>query len=157
MRQFETNETKIEAPCRGNTGVLAAGPSDAARQNETTETEIGAAQLRAVEALAQGASAAVAAQAVGVGRATIYRWLRDPRFVAALNGAKREHVAAAHAGMRKLADQAVAFVGHVLNSENCNYTMRLNIALKVLRAVGADRPEPLTDLDEEAFGQVTAR
>ena len=126
------------------------------RQNETDETEFSASQWRAIEVLAQGARAADAAQAAGVGRATVYRWLQDAGFAAALNGAKREHVASAHAGLRKLADKAVALVGEVLNNDKFHYGLRLEIALKVLKAVGADRPEPLTILDNDASRRAAA-
>jgi hypothetical protein len=76
-------------------------------QSGTDGTDFDAAQLRAVEALVGGATVTAAAQAAGVGRTTMHRWLNDPAFSAFLNQTKREHLATIHAGLRTLAVDAL--------------------------------------------------
>lgn len=75
------------------------------------------AQLRAIEALALGATFAAAAEAAGVDRTTVYRWRRDDAaFVAGLNRALRDRADAMRAELEGLAAEAVETIRQLMRS-----------------------------------------
>lgn len=99
--------------------------------------ELGQKQETALAALRGGSSFPQAAEAAGVGRATVYRWMQsDPHFRAAYNAWQQEQAESARARLLKLADQAVDVVEKALARGD------QKIAVGVLKNIGAmRRPE----------------
>jgi phage terminase small subunit len=86
-------------------------PPDDPMQHNATEFDVPANQRLAIEALVAGKNMTAAAQAAGVTRATLWRWMnKDADFQAALNSYKRElfeQVETQAVGLAKLAIEAV--------------------------------------------------
>src|SRR6185312_3679193 len=75
-------------------------------------------QRAAFESLRGGSSFAIAAERAGVGRVTVYRWVKaDPNFRAAYNAWRQEMAESAQTRLLKLADKAVDCVEEALK---CN-------------------------------------
>jgi len=88
-------------------------------------------QEAALVRLAEGKSVVDSAKAAGVGRATLFRWLKnDPVFVAAYNAWKQEAMETARARLVALAGEAVTAVGGALEKGD------VRTALTVLKALG---------------------
>ena len=86
-------------------GTTALAPPDPAAAALT------AAQRAAIEHLAAGDTPADAADAAGVGRSTVYRWIKaDPAFAAAHHAWQAQAVATARGRLLALADAAVTTV-----------------------------------------------
>ncbi len=89
-------------------------------------------QIAALERLLAGETVTATAEAVGVDRSTLHRWLReDYMFQARLNQAKGELADATQARLLRVADKAAEVVGKAVDQGN------LNAALAVLRGLGA--------------------
>lgn len=123
------------------------------RQIETPEcdtdtdaaTELTAAQVVALAAIAGGGSVSDAAAAAGVHRATVYRWLdSDPVFVAERNRLQAEQRARLNAQVNELTDLAIGFIRGVLDDSELlvPQALRLRAALAVLGRSGVLEPEP---------------
>jgi hypothetical protein len=120
----------------------------------TLRIELCPAQARALAALLRGTTVTAAAEAAGVDRATVHRWLRhDTDFQAELNRGKAELLDAVRAELRALASDAVGVVRDMLSPATAAPPpVRLKAALAVLAMVGADRQEdlgPQTPADAE--------
>jgi hypothetical protein len=107
------------------------------------ETEIPQPRRLAIEALVKGTSVTSAALAAGVARSTLNRWLNEPEFAAALSQAKRAYLTALQARMRGLANSALIVLDEALCSPRLALAFRATLALRILKAVGADMPEDL--------------
>ena len=91
-------------------------------------------QETALAALRGGSNFPQAAEAAGVGRATVYRWMQsDPHFRAAYNAWQQEQAESAQARLLKLADQAVDVVEKALTRGD------QKVAVGVLKSIGAMR------------------
>ena len=89
-------------------------------------------QIAALERLLAGETVTATAEAVGIDRSTLHRWLReDYVFQARLNQAKRELADATRARLLRVADKAAEAVGNAVDQGN------LNAALAVLKGLGA--------------------
>ncbi len=72
-------------------------------------------QRRALELLTRGRSIRSAASEAGVGRTTLYRWLRDdPQFIAAYNLWNDELIESARARLASLINAAVDTMGRAI-------------------------------------------
>jgi len=97
--------------------------------------ELPAKQREAMEALKLGKSFPQAAEAAGVNRATVYRWLQaDPHFKAAYNAWQRELSESAHSRLLKLTEKAVDVVEKALECDD------RKVAMKLLMELGSLRP-----------------
>jgi hypothetical protein len=116
-------------------------------------------QLQAIAALIGGATVTVAAQAAGVSRTTVHRWLAgDSTFAAELALAKIEQAAALQAGIRGLGDLAVGAMRDLLTSPNVPPAVRLRAASTVLELLRAlPGPEDLYEDDLRPFADVERR
>jgi AcrR family transcriptional regulator len=117
------------------------------RHDATPETEppskLTPAQITALAALAGGGNVSVAADAAGVHRASIYRWLDDDaEFLAELNRLKAEQRAALAAQVGELTAQALEVVRGVLTDPAVPAAVRLKAAMAVLERAGALEPAP---------------
>ena len=95
---------------------------------------LGRTQEAALAALRTGSSFRQAAEAAGVSRPTIYRWVQsDPHFRAAYNAWMQEQAESARGRLLKLADKAVDVVEAELGRSN------EKVAVQVLRNMGVIR------------------
>jgi hypothetical protein len=132
---------------------------DIVRHNATPETTTTPGQLRAITALVGCATVTAAAEAAGVSRATLHRWLAgDSTFAAELALAKIEQDAALQAGIRGLGDLAVGAIRDLPTSPNVPPTVRLRAASTVpdlLRSLPG--PEDLYEDDLRPFTELERR
>jgi hypothetical protein len=125
-------------------------------QQNATEFDVPANQRMAIEALVAGKNMTTSAEAAGVTRATLWRWLnKDPEFQAALNSYKREvceQVETQTVGLAKLAIEAV---------ENALRSGDARTAIAVLRGLGildgSRLTAPTDDVEELRLRQRRAR
>ena len=114
-------------------------------------------QHKALRALLSENTVAKAAVASGVGESTIYKWLTDPLFRAALAQAEGEAVAAAGRRLAALAESALDTVADVMADPTTPAPVRVRAAevilsnlLKYREIVGFEGR--LTDLEKELRG-----
>jgi AcrR family transcriptional regulator len=106
-------------------------------------TELTAAQIVALAAIAGGGSVSDAAAAAGMHRATIYRWLDDDAgFLAELNRLQHEARARLAAQVAELHVVALQTVRNILEGTEAPAAVRLRAALAVLGRAGVLEPEP---------------
>lgn len=99
-------------------------------------------QLVAIAALVAGATNTTAAEAAGVDRSTLFRWLKgDAEFVAALNLARSEQAERTRAELRGLASEAVATIRELMTSPQTPPAIRLRAAATALEIAGGTGPE----------------
>src|SRR5947209_6027615 len=95
----------------GSAALLATASAAAAR----SAAALSPAQRTAIERLTSGYTMVDSALAAGVGRATLYRWLKsDPEFLAAYNAWQQDAVATARGRLLALTDSAVSAVGKAM-------------------------------------------
>jgi transposase-like protein len=95
---------------------------------------LGQTQEAALAALRTGSTYRQAAEAAGVSRPTIYRWMQsDPHFRAAYNAWKQEQTESARGRLLKMADQAVDVLEQGLRAND------RHVAMQVLKGTGALR------------------
>ena len=87
---------------------------------------------KAVEALLTKADIKKAAEAAGVSRKTLYRWLKDADFLAALAEAEAEALATLSRTLVALGDQAVAVLRDAMRDSTAPINARLRAADMVL-------------------------
>ena len=115
----------------------SARPEDNARDSATNKENLTVAQLKALGPLASGEAISHVAEAAGVDRSTVYRWLKnDAEFVAEFNRRREESVGAIQSELRTLAREAVAVLREILLDKNAPSSVRLRAALALLRSVG---------------------
>src|SRR5947199_259800 len=96
--------------------------------------DLPAAQQEALAAIKAGLSFPKAAEAAGVGRTTIYRWVQsDPHFRAAYNVWQRETRESAHARLLKLTEKAAEVVEAAMGRSDEKTAVALLKHLGVLR------------------------
>jgi hypothetical protein len=109
--------------------------------------ELTIAQQGAIEALRNGCSFVRAAEAAGVSRVTLYRWVRaDAAFRAAYNAWQAEMADSARARLLKLTDQAVDVVEAALRRND------EKTAVQMLKDLGVLRPRRRGSTDAEVVG-----
>lgn len=106
-------------------------------------------QSRAIQLLLQGESISDVATAVGRDRATLYRWLHQPKFIAERNRLAKETYDASRARLHNLARRAIDVVERRVDSGD------LKAALAVLRMTGLATAEKFDDETDE--GRLIAR
>lgn len=89
-------------------------------------------QLRAVQALLTAKSIDDAATTAGVGARTLYRWLTEQPFKAALATAEGELLDAATRRLLGLQDAAIETFDDILKSASASQALRLRAAQSVL-------------------------
>jgi transposase len=126
-----------------NNGLFLCEPSaeNHPPDESPASTALNAKQLQVAVALAAGKTETDAARLVGVNRSTIYRWQRDPEFVAELNRLKREIRADRRAKLRTLLDTATEIMQRSLEDEDED--IRLKAAMFVLTKFAPRAHEPI--------------
>ena len=98
--------------------------------------DIAAQKQRAILLLLEGSTVSKTAEAVGVDRSTLHRWLREPRFVAERNRLAKEAREACQERLRYLAGTAVEVVAQAVEAGN------LKASLSILKIVGLGNVGP---------------
>jgi len=141
---------------------MSQNPTDPGRASGLTPK-----QVLAAGALTAGQTITDAAQAAGVDRSTVHRWLReDFHFQAALNAARRDLLSEIENRLLRLAHDAANAVGQAIEAGD------VSAAIAVLRGIGAlsgkrpaiglENPEELrqedaTERDERVFHRLIRR
>ncbi len=81
-----------------------------------TAVRLSARQRQAIEALLATGDVTIAAQAVGVNRATLYRWMKQPAFVQAVHDAKADAVEDLARMLVRLGRTAVATLAKAMSN-----------------------------------------
>ncbi|NMC31568.1 MAG: helix-turn-helix domain-containing protein [Veillonellaceae bacterium] len=98
--------------------------------------DIAAQKQQALQRLLEGNSVTKTAEAVGIDRSTLHRWLREPRFIAERNRLAKEARDACQERLRHLATQAVEVVAQAVEAGN------LKAALNIIKIVGLGNVGP---------------
>lgn len=80
-----------------------------------TATTLTSRQQQAITAIVATGDVTVAAQSVGVNRATLYRWMKQPGFVQAVHGAEADAVEDLSRMLVRLGRTAVATLARAMN------------------------------------------
>jgi len=108
-------------------------------------------------ALASGATLTAAAEAAGIHRVTIYRWIKDlPDFTAAVQQARAESILARRDDLHHLSNRALETVLSVLDDTKASPSTRLRAAIFVLQRPqrpkdGWALPEPLPEPNRDTL------
>lgn len=99
-----------------------------------TDSRLTSKQTAAIRALLDPAtpSIAQAAKAAGVSETTLYRWMHEPDFSAALADAQGQAIGEAVRSLTALSQRAIAVVHSVLNDVNASPSARLRAATVAL-------------------------
>ena len=99
----------------------------------------------AFEALRGGSTFRQAAEAAGVNRATLYRWVQsDPKFRAAYNAWQQELVESSRARLLTFVEQAVEVVGKAIIRDDRKVAMGMLRQLGIMRAPNRKPTDPET-------------
>jgi len=109
-----------------------------------TEIVLATEQQVVLEGLVVGKSVTEISQSAGVGRATIYRWMKDPTFRAAFNQWHEQMLESGRSRLLMMVDKAANSLEKALEAGDAK------AALELLRGMGVLRPRPIgpTDADE---------
>jgi hypothetical protein len=114
-------------------------------QNATLEP-LTPAQETAIAALLAGRTVTNAAEAAGVDRATVHRWLREHfGFQAAVNAGRRELREGVHTRLERLAEKAAGCVEKAIDGGDVKAALEILKGLQVLAptSIGSEDPEQL--------------
>ena len=89
-------------------------------------------QRKAIETLLTTGSKTEAAKAAGVRRQTIYRWLKQPRFRAALVEAEGEALASLSQALVRLGDKAARTLDQAMDNDDATTSAKVRAADVVL-------------------------
>lgn len=132
-------------PCdtlKKNCDTSFAGPRELTpgQSLDDLERELTLQQRRAIDLISTGQSAVATADALGVHRATLYRWRQEPAFAAVLKRRQDELYAAAVDQMRGSLVKAIRTVSEELDSRSVDG--RLRAAYRLLPYVGSPKLRP---------------
>ncbi len=99
---------------------------------DSTANELTTKQARAVQALLSAASVVEAARVAHVGERTLFRWLTEPIFRAALSEAEGALLDSATRRLLGLQDTAIETFENILKDEEASQAIRLRAATAVL-------------------------
>ena len=128
-----------------------AGTDDPVRPEATHgEDYLGPAQHRAVIALLEYPTVKEAAEAAGVHKATVYRWLQEPQFQTIYREARREAVSRATARLQQISGEAVEALREIVGDSTQQGASRVGAARVILEYAAK-----MTELED--FGARLAR
>ena len=114
-------------------------------------------QEKAIQALLAHPTMDEAAQAAGVGRTTIFRWLQQKEFQTAYRNARRESVKHAIARLQNRTSEAVEVLAEVMNDQTNNPSARVGAAKAIIEySIKAVEIEDLAQRVEELEGLINA-
>lgn len=107
--------------------------------------KLSANQIKAIAALLKFPFIKDAAQACGLGRRTIDRYLKQPHFKAELRKQQDGLIVAASAALAGLAGDAIKTLGEIVKDEEASASVRVRAAIAIL-----EQRRKTTELDELA-------
>jgi hypothetical protein len=132
---IQNNGQKAQGTIVAASSAGAAGAMRNAAPAPTAAAEITVDQEKAIVLMGSGKSVSEAARETGVGRATLYRWLRDdPAFIAAWNAWRREQGLATRARLLGVAAEAAESVREAVRKDG-------RLALTLLKEMGLVKAE----------------
>jgi hypothetical protein len=139
-----------EAQEKGGRVPLACYEDPPQETTDPTPSKLKVKQQLAITALLGGASQSAAAEAAGVDRSTLYRWMkRDAEFVAAYNRVKHDHYDAIHARMFQITNQMMDTLENLLKrpfSTTSDRLRMISVGLQLRKQIMAQRaPDCPTD------------
>jgi hypothetical protein len=139
-----------EAQEKGGRVPLAWFENPPEETTDPTPSKLKVKQQLAITALLGGASQSAAAEAAGVDRSTLYRWMkRDAEFVAAYNRVKHDHYDAIHARMFQITNQMMDTLENLLKrpfSTTSDRLRMISVGLQLRKQIMAQRaPDCPTD------------
>jgi hypothetical protein len=139
-----------EAQEKGGRVPLACFEDPPQETTDPTPSKLKVKQQLAITALLGGASQSAAAEAAGVDRSTLYRWMkRDAEFVAAYNRVKHDHYDAIHARMFQITNQMLDTLENLLKrpfSTTSDRLRMISVGLQLRKQIMAERaPDCPTD------------
>jgi AcrR family transcriptional regulator len=123
------------------------------RRSET-DSKLTSRQAKALEALISETSVQGAADAAGVSRATLYRWLREETFAAALREARARIFESLLTDLHAIGRLAIDALREVLEDKKANPSTRVKASLGALSVIIRAREiieteERLRELEEQ--------
>jgi len=97
------------------------------RRNATVST-LTSRQQQAIQAIVATGDVTIAAQSVGVNRATLYRWMKQPAFVQAVHSAEADAVEDLSRMLVRLGRTAVATLARAMNDPSTPAATRVRAA-----------------------------
>jgi hypothetical protein len=139
-----------EAQEKGGRVPLAWFENPPEETTDPTPSKLKVKQQLAITALLGGASQSAAAEAAGVDRSTLYRWMkRDAEFVAAYNRVKHDHYDTIHARMFQITNQMMDTLENLLKrpfSTTSDRLRMISVGLQLRKQIMAQRaPDCPTD------------
>jgi hypothetical protein len=132
-----------EAQEKGGRVPLACFEDPPQETTDPTPSKLKVKQQLAITALLGGASQSAAAEAAGVDRSTLYRWMkRDAEFVAAYNRVKHDHYDAIHARMFQITNQMMDTLENLLKrpfSTTSDRLRMISVGLQLRKQIMAQR------------------
>ena len=105
-----------------------------------TDSELSPKQLAVISSLIAGCTVTEAAEAVGVDRSTIHRWLSsDAAFIADYNRQRLDLVNSQQARLRTLSDKSLSVLEKLLDDEQVSPSVRLRAAMAIVHRQGLSR------------------
>jgi hypothetical protein len=147
------NELIREAQEKGGRVPLACYENPPQETTDPTPSKLKVKQQLAITALLGGASQSAAAEAAGVDRSTLYRWMkRDAEFVAAYNRVMHDHYDAIHARMFQITNQMMETLEKLLArpfSTTSDRLRMISVGLQLRKQIMAQRaPDCPTDVKD---------
>lgn len=102
------------------------------RRSETPQAALTAKQQRAIDALLREPTTQAAAEAAGVSKATIFRWLADEAFSAAYQTARGQLLESTLTALQSASIDAVNVLREVMTDASLNAFARVSAAKAVL-------------------------
>jgi len=116
-----------------------------AKQNETSAGFLNGKQIKAVEALIACDTLDEAAKTVGISRATMYRYLKEPAFESELNRAKRQLVNRAILRLQQSCGDATRALAEICRDKDAPASARVTASKAILD--GALKAIELEDIE----------
>jgi len=123
---------------------------DAGETELAAEKPLPAQQQKALELLVMGRSVAETAREVGVGRTTMFRWLKsDAHFQAAYNRWQHEVQSSCHSRLLALTDKAVDVIDMSLTTNDARMAMQLLKGMGMIKEKPAGATESMEVLGQQ--------
>jgi len=116
------------------------------RQHQTVDDNLGVKRMKGIEALITYNTVDEASKQIGIGRATMYNWLKDPAFDRELKKAKRQLVNRAILRLQQSCRDAVAALAQICRDKKAPPSARVSAAREILN--GAIKAVEMEDIEE---------